>query len=127
MKTNRQNIAEIEIAEKFEIGRKIGNIQEFGDSFLIFEIQKKIVFFVKQKNKNTITLHCKEPECTFKVIAKTMIVASKCTVRQMNPIHSCMGKTGIRRQTKSIKKLIKTFGLQRITSQNLISKFRTES
>ena len=127
METNRQNIAEIEIAEEFEIGREFGNIQEFSDAFSISAMQKGIMFFVKQRNKTSITLFCKEPECTFKVIARNKIITSKCTVRHMNPIHSCVGDgTGIRRQTKSIKRVIKTAGLPGITPQNLMAKFRTE-
>ena len=51
---------------EFEVGSKFTSIQEFVDLFTKTSVLKSIYFIVKQRNKKTVSLCCKNTLCSFK-------------------------------------------------------------
>ncbi|KAF7684647.1 hypothetical protein CDIK_4441, partial [Cucumispora dikerogammari] len=98
---NEQNLSE-EFAEKTEFL----TIQEFAEAFSISALEKGIGFVVKQRNKDSISLGCKETLCTFIVRARYVIFLSKCVIKQLYLFHSCAAIRGNQIQLSSLKKII---------------------
>ena len=126
MKTSNQNINEENLSEKFSEKTEFLTIQEFAEAFSISALEKGIGFVVKQRNKTSISLGCKETPCTFIVRARYVIFSSKCVVKQSYPFHSCAAIRGNPRQPGSLKKVIKNSNVTNLTTRQLVTKMRTE-
>ncbi|KAF7701668.1 hypothetical protein CDIK_0619 [Cucumispora dikerogammari] len=84
------------------------------------------MFVVKQRNKISISIGCKETSFTFIVRVRYVIFSSKCVVKQTYSFHSCAAIRGNQRQPGSLKKIIKNSNVTNFTTRQLITKMRTE-
>ncbi|KAF7685599.1 Protein FAR-RED IMPAIRED RESPONSE 1 [Cucumispora dikerogammari] len=126
METPNRNINEQNLSEEFTEKTEFLTIQEFAEAFSISALEKGIGFVVKQRNKTSISLGCKETPCTFIVRARYVIFSSKCVVKQSYPFHSCAAIRGNQRQPGSLKKVIKNSNVTNLTTRQLVTKMRTE-
>ena len=89
MNFNSRKISEIKLSEEFPLGMEFLTISEFDEMFSISALNKGIPFIVKNRNKKSITLGCKEPGCSFRVISRYVISTSKCVIKHMHSFHVC--------------------------------------
>ncbi|KAF7685897.1 hypothetical protein CDIK_3355 [Cucumispora dikerogammari] len=126
METPNLNINEQNLSQEFAEKTEFLTIQEFAEAFSISALEKGIGFVVKQRNKTSISLGCKEISCTFIVRARYVIFLSKCVVKQSYPFHSCTSIRVNQRQTGSLKKVIKNSNVTNLTTRQLVTKMKTE-
>ena len=124
MEASIPNMNELALAEEFEVGASFSTVLEFYESFSFSALEKGVGFDVLQRNKTSISIVCKKPECSFKVSARFVNTAAKCIVKQMRPFHSCVVEIGNQSNTGSLKKVIKRLNLTDLTTKSLKSIMR---
>lgn len=126
MEASIPNMNELALAEEFEVGATFYTVLEFYESFSFSALEKGVGFDVLQRNKTSISIVCKKPECSFKVSARFVNTAAKCIVKQMRPFHSCVVEIGNQSNTGSLKKVIKRLNLTDLTPKSLKSIMRND-
>ncbi|KAF7695765.1 hypothetical protein CDIK_1917 [Cucumispora dikerogammari] len=104
METPNLNINEQNLSEEFAEKTEFLTIQEFSEAFSISALEKAFGFVVKHRNKNSISLGCKETLCIFIVRARYVIFLSKCVIKQTYLFHSFAAIRGNQRQQVLLKK-----------------------